>query len=656
MKKKLILRALTLFLLLFVTFPFAAQAEERVLSFDVTAAMQNDGAMVVTERIRVIIEHKLIRQGITHAFPVKELYDGKKLRHYGFELLSVTLDEKKVNYYQNDLGYASGIAIGKEGVGAPLGEHTYEIRYKTTGHVRPMQDRDEIYYNVMSSNWEFPVDHVSFTLQLPGGDENTFIETVAYTGGHGESGSDYIVEGKHTIRTTRALKPGEGLTVAMAWKKGLVTLPDESLANIMGANRTSALIGIFSIILLFFGASRYIIRLGPKSVAVVPLFSPPDGMSPGYMASLKSMAYQGRMLHADLVWAAVNGLFRLDARDKKNILLRKSEYREEPKRMKSGGEWARKQCEELAGEFFFGLRGEVNLRDKDGKELAADAFEHLEKKYSKQQKGFWKHNYIPVVPGLILLVGLLCWVMKYIYSPMLDIGADYGGPFGYLAIMSMVFFLIGLSIYGLRKAVRVYDGLRRLALLILLPLMLVGVLATLWFLSSGDWFFMFMLAAIMGMATWFVANPPGILSKKGRERYAKVQGLEMYIRTAEKNRLAKLNAPEDTIEKFEELLPYAVALGCADAWQKRFDTVLADMNYAPDWAETNGGHIPYRTALGSLLGAGGMGAAAQACAKLSQDSRISSSSGSGSGMSGGGSGFGGGSVGGGSGGSRVGGW
>jgi hypothetical protein len=37
------------------------------------------------------------------------------------------------------------------------------------------------------------------------------------------------------------------------------------------------------------------------------------------------------------------------------------------------------------------------------------------------------------------------------------------------------------------------------------------------------------------------------------------------------------------VEKFEELLPCAVALGCAEAWQQRFDKVLSAANYAPEW-------------------------------------------------------------------------
>ena len=115
----------------------------------------------------------------------------------------------------------------------------------------------------------------------------------------------------------------------------------------------------------------------------------------------------------------------------------------------------------------------------------------------------------------------------------------------------------------------------------------------------------------------------------------------MYIRTAETHRLAMLNAPEDTVEKFEELLPYAVALGCADAWQKRFDKVLLSGNYTPGWTETDGGMYPYSAALTAVAvsSSAGMAAAAAAAREAS-----GASSGGDSDSSGG------------SGGSSVGGW
>jgi uncharacterized membrane protein YgcG len=77
--------------------------------------------------------------------------------------------------------------------------------------------------------------------------------------------------------------------------------------------------------------------------------------------------------------------------------------------------------------------------------------------------------------------------------------------------------------------------------------------------------------------------PVFVLTEKGMQIDAHVKGLRMYIETAEKDRLAVINAPEDTIEKYEEILPYAIALGCAQAWQKRFEPLLEVQHYEPKW-------------------------------------------------------------------------
>lgn len=639
-----------LFFLIFSAFPFAAKAEERVLNFAVIAEVQKDASMIVTEQITVNIEHKIIRRGITHAFPIKEIYDDRKLRNYGFELLSVKLDGKDVNYYEESAGYYHGLAVGNKDRLAPRGEHTYEIVYKTTGHVRDLPETDEIYYNVMGDIGAFPVDQASFTLHLPDAGEESLLNVVGYTGSRGESGSDSILEGKNTVKTTRTLLPGEGFTVAFAWKKGLVDLPSESFANMIGANRTLTLLAIFAIILLHFMAARYYFNR-PLRGAVVPLFSPPEGMTPGYAAALKAMEYTSTVLHADIIWAAVNGFLRVDARKAENIILQKID--DESK--KSGAEWAKEQCQELIDNLFrpgAALTG-IDLGRSDGRVRAMLCFEHLEKKYTEQQKGFWQHNYIPVVTGVTLFVALFYWALQYIYSPHLDIGAQWGGVWEYLGITASFLGLAVLFLWGTRNVYRTMQGIRRIALVMVLPLLAIGTLAALLAVSSEDYFFLFMFTASLAATAWFIAKDQGHgrINPIGQEKFLQMRGLEMYIRTAEKDRLAKLNAPEDTVEKFEELLPYAIAFGCAEAWQKRFDKVLAELNYAPNWAENGGGRIPYR----NLTGSAGMAAAASACVKLSSDYRASKGSGSSSGSSSS-SGTSGGSSGGGSGGSSVGGW
>ena len=48
----------------------------------------------------------------------------------------------------------------------------------------------------------------------------------------------------------------------------------------------------------------------------------------------------------------------------------------------------------------------------------------------------------------------------------------------------------------------------------------------------------------------------------------------MYIGTAESGRLNAMNPPEQSLEHYQEILPYAVALDLEDAWGARFASVL----------------------------------------------------------------------------------
>ena len=113
------------------------------------------------------------------------------------------------------------------------------------------------------------------------------------------------------------------------------------------------------------------------------------------------------------------------------------------------------------------------------------------------------------------------------------------------------------------------------------------------------------------------------------------------------------------MEKYEELLPYAAALNCAEAWQKRFDPRLARLNYVPDWIDEPGTQDVFtpkrvsriiRTVAGpsAMTRAVSAGAAAYAAATSGYAGSGSTSSSS--------SGFSGGSSGGGSGGGGGGGW
>ena len=63
-----------------------------------------------------------------------------------------------------------------------------------------------------------------------------------------------------------------------------------------------------------------------------------------------------------------------------------------------------------------------------------------------------------------------------------------------------------------------------------------------------------------------------------------IEGFKMYLEMAEKDRLQLLNPPDRTPSHFEEMLPFAFALGVEHKWSQKFKKVLEDAQYQPQWS------------------------------------------------------------------------
>ena len=108
---------------------------------------------------------------------------------------------------------------------SPPGEHVYAIRYRTTRQLGFFKDYDELYWNATGNGWVFPIDVAEARIRLPR--PVPFGERAFYTGPQGSTARDAEVvserPGEIVFRTTAPLGPAEGLTVAAAWPKGVVT-------------------------------------------------------------------------------------------------------------------------------------------------------------------------------------------------------------------------------------------------------------------------------------------------------------------------------------------------------------------------------------------------------------------------------------------------
>ncbi len=96
--------------------------------------------------------------------------------------------------------------------------------------------------------------------------------------------------------------------------------------------------------------------------------------------------------------------------------------------------------------------------------------------------------------------------------------------------------------------------------------------------------FMIVMVILIAIFTYLIKAP----TVKGRAVMDEIEGFKMYIDVAEQKQLDALHEPEITPERFEALLPYAIALGVENKWGKKFENALTKslqetQSYSPSW-------------------------------------------------------------------------
>lgn len=93
-----------------------------------------------------------------------------------------------------------------------------------------------------------------------------------------------------------------------------------------------------------------------------------------------------------------------------------------------------------------------------------------------------------------------------------------------------------------------------------------------------------LLIILVAVFTYLIKAPTVL----GRKTMDDIEGFKMYLSVAEQQQLDSLHEPELTVERFEALLPYAMALGVENKWGKKFENSLTKSlqetkSYHPSW-------------------------------------------------------------------------
>ncbi|MXO58702.1 DUF2207 domain-containing protein [Altererythrobacter salegens] len=623
-----------------VLVPGAVSAEERILAWNSDIEVRRDGALDVSETIHVRSEGDQIQHGIFRDFPTIYSKAGRRVR-VGFDVKGVTLDGHSEPYSTESVDNGVRIRIGSADTYVDPGEHTYVIDYTTTGQLGFFEGYDELYWNVTGNGWAFPIDSATARVNLPEpvafGPERAF-----YTGPQGATGNAARViaeaPGSITIGTTAPLSYYEGLTIAVRWPKGIVEAPPPPSATALTleryAPRGAAVIGLLGLLGYFFFAWKRAGR-GPRAGTVVPIFSPPDGLSAAAMRYVKKMGYDNRCFAAAVVESGVHRRLRIEEREE-GLFNRKKTWLS-----RAGGSGTLSEPEtSMLSELFQG-GDSMEMDDENHARFSAAGSALEDGLAQKYEDVTFRRNLSWAWAGLGLLIVTAGLVAAAIAA------SDTLATSGERAIAAIALALTAGGLLMVFRPGRGKGGLGLGAGLLVLGIICSGLI-------------FFRLAAVEPFSTWgwmlfpflslpFVVSAFAWMSAptvEGRQMMDRIAGFEQYLSITEEERLEAMHPPEKTPELFERYLPYAIALEVENRWADKFTDVLAAAENDPS---QRGNTFGWYSGSGNAWSNPSRFAGAMGGALASTISSASTAPGSSSGSGGGGSSGGGGGGGGGGG-------
>lgn len=264
-------------------------------------------------REAIAFEFRGSHQGIYRTIPVRYSRGGFD---YALRLDGIRVFDENVQPLRSEVLRRGGYVRIKAWVPDAVNvTKTVIIAYRVRRGLFEVEDHEELYWNATGNEWEVPIRQAEVLIASPPGVPLDNVRSVAYTGFYGVAGSDYAEERADnfiTIRTTRALRAREGLTVAIAWPPGAV--PGGGLwretAWFFEDNWPLAL-PLLGVAALLWTWSAYG-RDPAMNRSVKPEYAPPDGIMPAEAGALVTERGYPRDVSATLVDLAVRGYFRIE--------------------------------------------------------------------------------------------------------------------------------------------------------------------------------------------------------------------------------------------------------------------------------------------------------------------------------------------------------
>ena len=512
--------------------------QERFLDWQTEITPRADRSIEVREALTVRAEGEQIKRGITRTLP--------STGENPLEVVSVERDGAPSAYHLREGRGVQTIYVGEADQRLATGTYTYRLTYRIGNAVVARDEADELQVEVIGPDVDFPVEQATASIRLPEG--LAFLRAACYTGTADASRRDCTQtapdSGRITFTGTETFGRGKQFSVAAGFAPGYFTA---SAPAVSGTARTSyaepvpvwrgrgtvwaVIIGtIFAFAYAYRSWKQY--GVDPDKPRVGSVFAPPQQLSPGALAYVN--AFMGEAgsaaFTATVLHLATRGYLTIDEEEEKGIFSTDYLYVLRATRPAPPLSALSAEQRRLYEKLFDG-REEIRLEEKYDKKI---------QKIAKQHQQDLKANY-----ENLRSVDTNGWKVL----PLVGI---------YLLAVIPAALLLHDDTTGYGKAA----------------------------------FIAFAAAAFFGLLcyAWLIRRPSPELVRLRTE----ISAFKNYLGLSEEKRKRLLNAPSMNHEHYEDLLPYAIALGINTRWSEYYEDILTPQHYQPVWMAGTGMFNPSR--------------------------------------------------------------
>ncbi len=566
--KKIINMSLVFFsiVILFPILNVKAYSGYEITKFDIDMIVNEDNSFEITETIGVYFD--LSKHGIYRTIPVKNEIireDGSKSKNRA-KITDINVNNeyqilRENGNYKIQIGSIDRLVTGNQ---------EYVIHYKYNIGNDKEDDFDEIYYNLIGTNWDTTIEKVTFRITMPKNfDESKLGFSAGSYGGIGTNNVSYEVNGNViTGSYNEIIYPGSALTMRLELPDGYFI---KQKINILD-NLLYYLLPIIFLVLT--GLIWYKYGRDDQVIETVE-FYPPEGLNSLEVGFL----YKGIATNQDvvslLIYLANKGYIKINEYEEKGLfsktqsfkIIKVKDYDDniEEERLFLNGLFANSSKNENGEEFVT----KDDLYDRFyitmNKILnSVNSQEHKDKIYEKKPKF-----------SFIIIIFYIITLFIAIAIPFTEYEDEFISAFLPLIFTGLDIFYLATIITdtSLKKSSKIGQGFMSIFFFIIIFMFIVQVL-----IECPEFIPVYIVNILCAFGIMLFYKLLSKRNKYGTEVLGKIKGFKTFLETAEKDKLETMVVENPTY--FYDILPYTYVLGVSDTWIKKFETIAMQ---APDW-------------------------------------------------------------------------